>query len=181
MRTRGAFALALVFLWSSTGAAAQEPPAAGARGRVASSGAPRTPLKAAALANALDHYAVAQARRALQLNESEYEQVAPRLRSLQQVRRRNAQARHRIVQDLRKLAGPRAAGEPDDQILSERLAALREHDARAAQELRAAYAALDEVLTPRQQARFRLFEENIDARKLELLMRARARAGRAGS
>jgi hypothetical protein len=180
MKTCGAFVLGWLFLLGAGPGEAAEQQAAGG-GRIARSGAPETPVRAAALANALDRYAVAQARRALQLNESEYEQFAPRLRSLQQARRRNTQARHRIVQELRKLAGPRADGEPDDQTLRERLAELREHDERAAQELRAAYAALDEVLTPRQQARFRLFEENIDARKLELLMRARARAGRAGS
>jgi hypothetical protein len=37
---------------------------------------------------------------------------------------------------------------------------------------------VDEVLTPRQQARFRLFEERIEQQKLDLLMRARARAAR---
>jgi hypothetical protein len=181
MRTRGplALALALVVL-SNGGLAAQEPPAAAARGRAANPRA-AAPLRAAAVANALDRFSAAQARRALQLNESEYARFAPLLRSLQQVRRRNNQARHRIVQELRKMAGHMAESEPDEQALRDRLDALREHDERAAQELRAAYAALDEVLTPRQQARFRVFEEAIEARKLELLMRASGRAGGAGS
>ena len=39
--------------------------------------------------------------------------------------------------------------------------------------MRKAYNALDEVLDIRQQARFRVFEEQIERRKIELLMRAR--------
>ena len=69
----------------------------------------------------------------------------------------------------------RAQGEPDDKALLDVLTALREHDEGALRELQAAYAAVDEVLTVRQRARFRLFEENIENRKLELLMKARAR------
>ena len=54
--------------------------------------------------------------------------------------------------------------------------ALRDHDERAAVELRQAYDALDEVLDTRQQARFRMFEEQIEQRKLDLLVRAREQA-----
>jgi hypothetical protein len=54
-------------------------------------------------------------------------------------------------------------------------------DDRSAVELRRAYDALDEVLDVPQQARFRMFEEMIERRKLDLLMRARQRtAGRRG-
>ncbi|MBI2222634.1 MAG: hypothetical protein HYU53_15670, partial [Acidobacteria bacterium] len=60
-----------------------------------------------------------------------------------------------------------------DSVLRERLRALREHDEKNAADLRRAYSALDEVLDLRQQARFRLFEERMEQRKFELLMRAR--------
>jgi hypothetical protein len=47
--------------------------------------------------------------------------------------------------------------------------------------LRKAYDSLDEVLDVRQQARFRIFEENLERRKMDLLLRARQRtAGRRG-
>jgi hypothetical protein len=39
--------------------------------------------------------------------------------------------------------------------------------------MRKAYGAIDEVLNVAQQARFRVFEEQIERRKIELLMRAR--------
>jgi len=43
--------------------------------------------------------------------------------------------------------------------------------------LRKAYDALDETLEPAQQARFRLFEQQVERRQIELLMKARERAG----
>ena len=50
---------------------------------------------------------------------------------------------------------------------------LQEIESRTAAELRKAYTDLDEVLDVRQQARFRVFEEQVERRKIELLMRAR--------
>jgi hypothetical protein len=69
----------------------------------------------------------------------------------------------------------------DEAAVRERLRALREHDERSAAEIRTAYDALDEILDFRQQARFRVFEETIERRKLDLLVRARERAARPGS
>lgn len=182
MKIQRVFVVGLVLLQGGlSGLAAQDSRAGRGRGRVAGAEAVEGARVAVELANALDRYAIVQARRFLQLDDTENAHLVPRLRALQQLRRRNNQARHRILQDLRRMAGQRAEGDPDDAVLRERLSALREHDERSAQEIRAAYAALDEVMTPRQQARFRLFEENIEARKLELLMRAKARAGRGGS
>jgi len=50
---------------------------------------------------------------------------------------------------------------------------LKQHDQKAAAELVKSYDTLDEALTPRQRARFRLLEENMERRKIDLLMRAR--------
>ena len=55
--------------------------------------------------------------------------------------------------------------------------ALRDQDAKDAAEIQKAYASIDEVLDVRQQARFRLFEDNMEGKKLDLLMRARQRRG----
>ena len=51
--------------------------------------------------------------------------------------------------------------------------ALQDIDARTEADIRKAYEGVDSVLDVRQQARFRLFEEQMERRKLELLMRAR--------
>jgi hypothetical protein len=128
----------------------------------------------------LDAYATIQAQQALQLSDEQYGRFIPLLKKLQETRRRNQQARNRMIGELRRLAGPRAATPADDGVLVEKLRALREQDERAAAEIRAAVGAIDEILTPQQQARFRIFEEHIENRKLDLLLRARARAGRQG-
>jgi Spy/CpxP family protein refolding chaperone len=155
----------------------QPPPAQSGAGGPA---AARGNVKPAELANALDQYALVQAQRTLQLTDAQYLQFVPRLKTLQQARRRNQQARNRIIHQLRQLAGPRAAAEPDEATLTQHLTALREQEDRASRELRSAHDAVDEVLTAKQRARFRIFEENLEVRKLDLLMRARARAGEPG-
>ena len=168
----------LITLICVTGGSAQAPPqSGGAADRPGEPPSETRTVKPAELANALDKYALVQAQRTLQLNDSQYLQFMPRLKTLQQTRRHNQQARNRILNQLRQLVGPRATGNADEATVTQHLTALREHDERAARELRTAYDALDEVLTLRQRARFRIFEENIEARKLELLMRARSRAG----
>jgi hypothetical protein len=129
----------------------------------------------------LDAYAIVQAQEALELNDAQYAPFVARLKKLQETRRRNQQAHNQIVQELRRLAGPQAAPPFDENAIRDRLKALRERDDRAALELHRAYEAVDEVLDIRQQARFRMFEEMIERRKLDLLMRARQRAaGRRG-
>jgi len=139
-------------------------------------------VSTAELVNMLDTYAIVQAQRELTLNDAQYAQFVTRLKRLQETRRRNQRARNQLLQDLRKLSGPQAPTPVDENAVRERLRTLREHDDRAAAELRKAYESLDEVLDVRQQARFRIFEETIERRKLDLVVRARERAARgAGS
>jgi hypothetical protein len=134
------------------------------------------PLPDTQLAAMLDTYAIVQAQQQLSIPDDKYGAFAARLKRLQDTRRRNQRMRFRIVQELRRLAGPKAVEPIDENAIKTQLAALREHDERAGAELLKAYAALDEVLDPRQQARFRIFEELIEQRKLDLLVRARERA-----
>lgn len=123
----------------------------------------------------LDTYALVQAQDALQLSDSQYGQFVTRLKKLQETRRTNTQRRHRILQQLRVLTARDAVA--DERAVREQLDALHAHDATAADQMRRAYQSLDEVLDARQQARFRVFEEQMERRKLDLLMRARDRAG----
>ena len=136
----------------------------------------RPALTNSELVDMLDTYAIVQAQQALQLNDSQYAQFVTRLKRLHQIRRQSTRQRNQILQDLRRLT---QEASPDENVLRARLKALDEHDLRAADELRRAYDAMDEVLDARQQARFRLFEERMERQKLDLLMRARSRAGRA--
>ena len=120
-----------------------------------------------------DAYLVIEAQQALALTDQQYPQFLTRLRTLQETRRRNQQERMQLMGQLQRLTNPRAATRGDEGGIKERLSALQELESRGAAEMRKAYTALDEVLDVRQQARFRVFEEQIERRKIELLMRAR--------
>lgn len=153
---------------------AQEPgePGAGRAGR----GAAPT-LAPGEVIRMLDAYAIVQAQDALQLTDAQYGEFVARLKKLQETRRRSQQARNRLVHELRLLAGPQAA-QADENAIRTSLKALREHDEKAPLEIRRMSDALDELLDVRQQARFRIFEERLEARKVDLLMRARQGAAR---
>jgi hypothetical protein len=141
---------------------------------------PLSPVSTGELVNMLDTYAIVRAQSELTLTDTQYPQFVRRLKLLQEARRRNQRERNQILQDLRRLTGAMAPAPLDEGVVRERLKALREHDERAAVEMRKAYETLDEVLDVRQQARFRIFEETIERRKLDLVMRARARANGRG-
>ena len=120
-----------------------------------------------------DAYLLMEAQQALTLTDQQYPQFLRRLKTLQETRRRSLQERNQLMGQLQRLTNPRQPDPGDEAQIKERLAALQELESRAAAEMRKAYNALDEVLDVRQQARFRVFEEQIERRKIELLMRAR--------
>lgn len=125
----------------------------------------------------LDGYMLIQAQEMLQLSDEQFPRFLSRVRLLQEARRRSQGERQRALQELRRLTSGRG-GPADEDGIKERLKALDDLDARAAAEIKQQQTAIDQVLTPVQQARFRLFEETIERRKLELLMRARQGRGR---
>lgn len=135
----------------------------------------RLPGEVAAM---LDAYAAVQAQQALELDDQRYPEFLTRLRRLQEVQRRARQARVRTLQELRRLVGDRTAAQYDEPAVRDRLRTLRDLEEQSAAEIRRAADAVDEVLDTRQQARFRLFEETIERRKLELVLRARQAARR---
>ena len=61
----------------------------------------------------------------------------------------------------------------DDGMIRDRLKSLEEIEGRLAADVKRAYDAIDQILDLRQQAKFRVFEENMERRKLELVTRAR--------
>lgn len=133
-------------------------------------------LREAQLMVMLDSYAMFQAQQQLSIPDEQFGTFAGRLKKLQDVRRRNQRMRHRLVVELRRLLNPQAPAPAEEAAIRAQLTRLKEHDQRAAAELQQAYDALDEVLDARQQARYRIFEEQIEQRKLDLLLRARERA-----
>jgi len=119
-----------------------------------------------------DAYIVVESQRALDLTDAQYPQFIAKLRSLQDTRRRNQMERNQLMMRLQRMTAPRAPA-PDTATLEGLLKNLQELESRTAAETRKAYNELDQVLDVRQQARFRVLEEQVERRKIELLMRAR--------
>ena len=167
----GSVLLAAVICLASVSSSAAQPVAPAqerARGRA---GADPDRLGPAQILNMLDAWAMVEAQRTLQIPDEQYGEFVSRLKRLQQTRRRSMQARNGILQELRRLVGPQGSG-AEDHVIQDRLRALTELDDRTAGEMRKAYEELDQVLTPTQRARFRLFEEVLERRKIDLLKRA---------
>jgi hypothetical protein len=123
-----------------------------------------------------DAYVIMQAQQVLQLDDARFGQFVQRLKALQEVRRKGEMERHKLVQQLARLTAPGQT--TDDAQLRDALKALHEQESRTAAQIRQAYDALDEALDLRQQARFRVFEQQMERRKIDLLLRARG--GEAG-
>jgi hypothetical protein len=119
-----------------------------------------------------DAYIVVESQRALELSDSQYPQFVAKLKSLQDTRRRNQQERNQLMQRLQRITAPRATG-VESGAIEGLLKGLQELEARNAAEMRKAYDDLDQVLDVRQRGRFRVLEEQVERRKIELLMRAR--------
>ena len=118
-----------------------------------------------------DAYVVMQAQQELQLSDDQFPKFLSRVKTLQEVRRRGQMQRGRMLQELRRLS--QAGGQ--DEALRTQLKALSDLETRVGTEVRQALDGVDQVLDLRQQARFRVFEEQMERRKVDLLMRARQR------
>jgi hypothetical protein len=119
----------------------------------------------------LDGYELMQAQEMLQLGDEQFPRFLPRLRALQDARRRAQMQRIRVIQELRRMTQSRST--LDEARIKDSLKTLDDLDARSEVEIRQAREALDQVLDLYQQARFRLFEAMMEQRKVELIMRAR--------
>jgi hypothetical protein len=153
---------------------------AAAQGRRVAPGAAGTGeavVSPAEIQRMLDGYMLIQAQDVLQLSDEQFSQFLSRVRIWQETRRRSQGERQRMLQELRRMTAARA-GAVDEATIKDRLKALDDLEARTGGEIQQHRAAIDQVLNPFQQARFRVFEETMEQRKIELLMRARQGRGR---
>ncbi len=151
----------------------------------AQQGAPQAPerLPPREVQRLFDAYVLMQAQERLGISDAQYPRFVQRLKALLDARRRTVVARTALIQELARGTSEQAGGLAlDEAAITERLDRLRELDDRGAADVRQAYDALDQVLDLRQRARLRVFEEQMERRKVELLTRARqaARASRNG-
>ena len=117
-----------------------------------------------------DAYALVQAQDQLKLSDDQFSQFLARFKALQDIRRKLQMERNRAIQELVRLS---RQDKVDDAVIRDRLKDLKDIDARSTADIRSAYDAVDQVLDLRQQAKFRVFEELMERRKIELVTRAR--------
>jgi len=175
--------VALAALNAPTGIDAQAPerqaqgvrPNAGRGGR-----GPQTPPANASVQQIeqyLDAYVVMQARQVLELADDQFFAVAPRLERLQMLRRRQQRERLRVTQELGEIL--RKPGPIEDAVVAPKIKFLDDQLTSSADEMKKAYAEIDQILTPRQRAQFRVLEMRLERQRNDLVAAARAQ-GRSG-
>jgi hypothetical protein len=125
----------------------------------------------------LDAYIVMQARQVLELADDQFFAVAPRLERLQGLRRRQQRERQRVTQELGEIL--RKPGPVEDAVVAPKIKFLDDQLVSAADEMKKAYAEIDQILTPRQRAQFRVLEMRLERQRQDLMAAARAQ-GRGG-
>jgi hypothetical protein len=151
-------------------ASAQNKPGRAGRAAPPAAGAAEAGVSPGDVQRMFDAYALMQAQEQLKISDEKFAPFLTRYKALQEVRRKNLQEHGRLLVEMRQtLSTPT----PDEAQLKDKMKALQDLEARAMTDVRKAVDAIDQVLDVKQQAKFRVFEEAMERRKLELVTRAR--------
>jgi hypothetical protein len=121
----------------------------------------------------VDAYVVSNIQESLGLSDEQFVKVLPLVRKLQGERRDYLMARSRVLREMRRQLRSGTASE--GQVL-EQLRELKGLETDGPARVKKSADALDAVLAPLQQAKFRLLELEVEQRMRELMGRARAGA-----
>jgi hypothetical protein len=124
----------------------------------------------AELQRLFDAYSIVQAQEFLKIGDEQYSRFLPRFKALLDTRRQTLQQHTRVLNVVRRLL---MDAQPDEGMLRDALKQLQDIDTRGEADARRAYDAIDQVLDLKQQAKFRVFEEQMERRKLEMVTMAR--------
>lgn len=119
----------------------------------------------------VDAYVIANIQESLGLTDAQYEKVVPLVNKLQKARREYFRERSQGLRRLRQLLSSGAGTEAEVVEALEAFKALETGGPAAAREQ---MAALDAVLSPLQQAKFRVFEVEVEQRMRRLMRRGRS-------
>lgn len=119
----------------------------------------------------VDAYVLSNMQESLGLSDAQFAQAIPLVKTLQRERREYLAERGRLVREMRRLLQQGGAVEPQVLELLKQAKAL---DAEGPERSRRSLEALDALLTPLQQAKYRVLESEVEQRMRELLSRARA-------
>jgi hypothetical protein len=118
----------------------------------------------------IDSYALMQAQEQLKISREKSPAFLEQYKNLQELRRTSSLEHLRLIQQLQKnSAGPKAA----DGQLKDNLKALHDFEEKSHADVRKTYDEIDKILDVHQQARFRVFEQQMNQRMAQLAARAR--------
>lgn len=161
MSKRLVLVLAVALGAGSAGAFAQEP---------APPGRPEERAGREEALRMVDAYIVSNLQESLGLTDEQFVKVLPLVKKLQTDRREYFMGRMRALREMRRLLSSGSATEA--QILDQ-LKELKALDADGPAKTRRDVEALDAVLAPMQQAKYRVLEVDVERRMRELMGRAR--------
>lgn len=118
----------------------------------------------------VDAYVVANLKESLGLGDATYVKAIPLVKELQEARRGYFVDRGRALRGLRSLLRSGTATKED--VLGA-LEAVKQIDASGPDRIRAASAALDAILSPMEQAKYRVFELDVEYRMRDMMGHAR--------
>jgi hypothetical protein len=124
-----------------------------------------------------DAFELVRAEEMLELTTEQYPEFVARLQALQEGRRDAQRGRQTLLRELQRLVGQR---DTDESVFEDRLEALTTHDRETMEKNVSALKDIDAILDARQRVRFRLFQQAMERRRLELFMRARRPQARPG-
>ena len=161
-------ALAVLLLAAAAAAAAQESsnPAA-AEGRRPREEAFRM----------IDAYLVSNLQESLGLTDEQFVRLLPNVKRLQNDRRQYAQRRQRALQEMRKLL---QSGGATEGRLEELLREVKAVESEQAPAIRRDLDSVDAVLSPVQQAKYRILELEVERKIREVMMQMRGQAHPSG-
>ena len=118
----------------------------------------------------VDAYVIANIQDSLDLDDDQYARVIPLVSKLQKTRREHHGERGRALHKMRHLLRSGTATEAE---VAEALKAFNALETEGPERIRAQQSALDGILTPLQQAKYRVFEGEVEQRMRELMRRGR--------
>jgi hypothetical protein len=118
----------------------------------------------------VDAYVIANLQESLGLDDATYEKAIPLVNKLQKVRREFFHERSRMQRKMRHLL---RSGTATEAQVVEMLDDFKALDVQGPERIRKQVEELDGLLTPLQQAKYRVFELEVERRMRDLMRRAR--------
>src|SRR5262249_27368251 len=110
--------------------------------------------------------ALMEAERFVALTSDQFPTFVQRLKRLQDARGAQTRKHNRALNELRVMANP-VNGRADDAAIEAKLKELAAIESDGRVEIAKAYEAVDQMLSVRQRARFRILEDNIEKKKID--------------